>query len=110
MTKEEKLDRLDERLFDILVDYNEVLELGLNFDRVDHTELIINARQSLIEELRSRSISDLTDLVDDYKSQVEMFDKEIKDTVKKKKDLVEQTIIMQFKLIELIEKEKKQNG
>ena len=53
---EEKLDLLDDRLFDLLVDYNEVLGINADFSDIDHTQLIIETRFELILALAKEKI------------------------------------------------------
>lgn len=50
MIKQEKLDLLDDKLFDLAMAYDELFELGLEYD--DHTALVIELRYEIIEVLK----------------------------------------------------------
>ena len=48
---QEKLDALDNYIFDVTCKLNELLGLGHDISKYNHTDLIIGVRESIVEEL-----------------------------------------------------------
>ena len=46
------LDSLDDQIFDVTCKLNELLGLGHDISKYNHTELIISVRESIVEELK----------------------------------------------------------
>ena len=51
----EKLDTLDDMIFDLAQEVNETLEIGANIPALNHTELIINIREFIAEEIERQA-------------------------------------------------------
>ena len=51
----EKLDALDDMIFDLAHEVNETLEIGANLAVLNHTELVINIREFIAEELERQA-------------------------------------------------------
>ena len=51
----EKLDALDDMIFDLAHEVNETLEIGANISALNHTELIINIREFIAEEIERQA-------------------------------------------------------
>ena len=51
----EKLDALDDMIFDLAHEANETLEIGANLAALNHTELVINIREFIAEELERQA-------------------------------------------------------
>ena len=51
----EKLDALDDMIFDLAHEVNETLEIGANIAALNHTELIINIREFIAEEIERQA-------------------------------------------------------
>ena len=51
----EKLDALDDMVFDLAQEVNETLEIGANLAALNHTELVINIREFIAEELERQA-------------------------------------------------------
>ena len=49
---QDKLDALDDILFDVTCKLNELLGLGHDISKYNHTDLIISVRESIVEELK----------------------------------------------------------
>lgn len=49
---QDKLDALDDYIFDVTCQLNELLGLGHNINKYNHTDLIISVRESIVEELK----------------------------------------------------------
>lgn len=48
-----KFDNIDDAIWEVLVDLNKHFEIGVNFNEIEHTPLIIESREALIEILES---------------------------------------------------------
>ena len=48
---QDKLDALDDKIFDVVCQLNELLGLGHDINKYNHTELVISVRESIVEEL-----------------------------------------------------------
>ena len=48
---QDKLDALDDYIFDVTCKLNELLGLEHDINKYNHTELIISVRESIVEEL-----------------------------------------------------------
>ena len=48
---QDKLDALDDKIFDVVCQLNELLGLGHNISKYNHTELVISVKESIVEEL-----------------------------------------------------------
>lgn len=46
-------DNVDDSIYNVLLSLNNVLDLGVDFDDIEHTPLIIESREALIEVLKS---------------------------------------------------------
>ena len=51
----EKLDALDDMIFDLAHEVNETLEIGANIAALNHTELVINIREFITEEIERQA-------------------------------------------------------
>ena len=51
----EKLDALDDMIFDLAHEVNETLEIGANLAALNHTELVINIREYITEEIERQA-------------------------------------------------------
>ena len=51
----EKLDALDDMVFDLAQEVNETLEIGADIATLNHTELIINIREFIAEEIERQA-------------------------------------------------------
>ena len=51
----EKLDALDDMIFDLAHEVNETLGIGANLAALNHTELVINIREFIAEELERQA-------------------------------------------------------
>ena len=51
----EKLDALDDMIFDLAQELNETLKIGADIPALNHTELIINIREFIAEELERQA-------------------------------------------------------
>ena len=51
----EKLDALDDMIFDLAQEVNETLGIGANIPALNHTELIINIREFIAEEIERQA-------------------------------------------------------
>lgn len=51
----EKLDALDDMIFDLAQEVNESLGIGANLAALNHTELVINIREFIAEELERQA-------------------------------------------------------
>ena len=51
----EKLDALDDMVFDLAQEVNETLEIGADIKALNHTELVINIREFIAEELERQA-------------------------------------------------------
>ena len=51
----EKIDALDDMIFDLAHEVNETLEIGANIPALNHTELIINIREFITEEIERQA-------------------------------------------------------
>ena len=51
----EKLDALDDMIFDLAQEVNETLEIGADIKALNHTELVINIREFIAEELERQA-------------------------------------------------------
>lgn len=48
----EKLDTIDDKLFHIADELNTLLNLGLNIEKMNHTDLVISLRESVVDVLK----------------------------------------------------------
>ena len=48
---QDKLDALDDYIFDVTCQLNELLGLGHDMSKYNHTDLIISVRELIVEEL-----------------------------------------------------------
>lgn len=48
----EKLDIIDDKLFHIADELNTLLNLGLNIEKMNHTDLVISLRESVVDVLK----------------------------------------------------------
>ena len=51
----EKLDALDDMIFDLAHEANETLEIGANLAALNHTELVINIREFIADEIERQA-------------------------------------------------------
>ena len=51
----EKLDALDDMVFDLAQEVNETLEIGADIATLNHTELVINIREFIAEEIERQA-------------------------------------------------------
>ena len=51
----EKLDALDDMIFDLAHEVNETLEICANIPALNHTELVINIREYITEEIERQA-------------------------------------------------------
>ena len=51
----EKLDALDDMIFDLAHEVNEILEIGANLAALNHTELVINIREFIADEIERQA-------------------------------------------------------
>ena len=51
----EKLDALDDMIFDLAQEVNETLEIGANIPALNHTELVINIREFIADEIERQA-------------------------------------------------------
>src|SRR5699024_5227616 len=47
----EKADEMDNEIFNIICELNKLLELGVDISKCNHTEMIIQVREAMLEEL-----------------------------------------------------------
>ena len=51
----EKLDALDDMIFDLAQEVNESLGIGANLAALNHTELVINIREFIADEIERQA-------------------------------------------------------
>ena len=51
----EKLDALDDMIFDLAQEINQTLEIGANLAALNHTELVINIREFIADEIERQA-------------------------------------------------------
>ena len=51
----EKLDALDDMIFDLAHEVNQTLGIGANLAALNHTDLVINIREFIAEELERQA-------------------------------------------------------
>lgn len=48
-----RLDNIDDTVWEVLQGLNELLEIGVDFDNIEHTPLSLEAREALVDVLES---------------------------------------------------------
>ena len=51
----EKLDALDDMIFDLAQELNETLKIGADIATLNHTELVINIRECIADEIERQA-------------------------------------------------------
>lgn len=49
----EKIDKADDKLWDVATSFNDAYKMNLNFEEIDHTALSIRMREAVLETLSS---------------------------------------------------------